>query len=261
MGLTPVTSTPIQERYSVLGLKVDAVQIPDTIDIIEHWIVSGAQGNYIVAANVHMIIEAIQDRSFAVVLERANLVAPDGMPLVWAARQRGFSLARRVYGPDLMLEFIRRTQDRNYRHFFYGGAPGVAERLVANLQSKLAFNSVGVLSPPFRKLTPEEDAAIVRSINSTKPDIVWVCLGCPKQERWMHEHADSIEAAAMIGVGQAFDIYAGTLGQAPAFMREHGLEWLFRLCIEPRRLWRRYLVYNSKFVFYSFLQHFGLRHF
>jgi N-acetylglucosaminyldiphosphoundecaprenol N-acetyl-beta-D-mannosaminyltransferase len=247
--------------FNVLGVEIAAVQIPDVISLVEHWIASGARGKYVAAANVHMVIEATQDRSFATVLEGASLVAPDGMPLIWAGRMHGHSLERRVYGPDLMIEFLRQTQDKNYRHFFYGGAPGVADKLVSNLQSTLRLNCVGTLSPPFRKLSPQEDGELVHAINSVRPDVVWVCLGCPKQERWMHDHADSISAPVMIGVGQAFDIYAGTLRQAPAFMRDRGLEWLFRLCIEPRRLWRRYLVYNTKFLFYSLLQRFGLRRF
>lgn len=246
-------------KFDVLGVKVAAVQIPDVISLVEQWISEGARGKFIAVANVHMVIEATQDRSFAAVLERASLVVPDGMPLIWAGRMHGHALERRVYGPDLMFEFLRQTQDRNYRHFFYGGAEGVAEKLVNNLQASMALNCAGSLAPPFRKVTAEEETEIIRSINSAQPDVVWVCLGCPKQEKWMQEHADSISAPVMIGVGQAFDIYAGTLRQAPAFMREHGLEWLFRLCIEPRRLWRRYLVYNTEFLFYSFLQSLGLR--
>jgi N-acetylglucosaminyldiphosphoundecaprenol N-acetyl-beta-D-mannosaminyltransferase len=247
--------------YNVLGVKLAAVQIPDVISRIEQWIDEGARGKYIALANVHMVMEAVHRKEFAAVLAKADLVAPDGMPLLWSAKQQGRSLKRRVYGPDLLFEFCRTTQTRQYRHFFYGGAPGIAEKMVKNLQKELELNCVGTLSPPFRDLEQSEEHEIIQTINAAQPDIVWVCLGCPKQERWMHDHAKSITAAAMIGVGQAFNIAAGALPQAPAFMREHGLEWLFRLCIEPRRLWRRYLIYNTAFIYYSFLQRFGLRHF
>jgi N-acetylglucosaminyldiphosphoundecaprenol N-acetyl-beta-D-mannosaminyltransferase len=255
------SGAPVRKHFSVLGVDVDALQIPDVTSVLESWIASGVRGKYVAAANVHMIIEAVQSRDFARVLSEAALVVPDGMPLIWLGRRSGHSLPRRVYGPDLMIEFLRDTQDRDYRHFFFGGVPGIAETLVRNLQSQVRLNCVGTNSPPFRPLSSEEDRQLVSEINSAKPDIVWVCLGCPKQERWMFEHREKIEAAAMVGVGQAFDIYAGNLRQAPAFLRNNGLEWLFRLCIEPRRLWRRYLVYNSKFIFYNLLESLQLRRF
>jgi len=247
--------------YNVLGVKLAAVQIPDVITLIEQWIEEGVRGKYIALANVHMVMEAVHRKEFAEVLAKADLVVPDGMPLLWSAKQQGLSLPRRVYGPDLLIDFCRTTQARQYRHFFYGGAPGVAEKMVENLQNKFDLDCVGILSPPFRNLEDSEEYEIIQKINAAQPDIVWVCLGCPKQERWMHNHARSITAAALIGVGQAFNIAAGTLPQAPAFMREHGLEWLFRLCVEPRRLWRRYLIYNTEFIFCKLLQRFGLRHF
>jgi N-acetylglucosaminyldiphosphoundecaprenol N-acetyl-beta-D-mannosaminyltransferase len=250
-----------RDQFSVLGTRIDAVQIPDAVAIIESWIAAGTRGSYVAAANVHMTIEAVQSESFASVLSNASMVVADGMPLIWLGRRQGFVLPRRVYGPDLMMHFLRSTQGRGYRHFFFGGAPGVAEKLVTNLQSQMDVNCVGTVSPPFRTLSPAEDQEVVDSINSARPDIIWVCLGCPKQERWMFEHSTKIEAAAMVGVGQAFDIHAGNLRQAPRIMRENGLEWLFRLCIEPRRLWRRYLIYNSKFIYYNVLQQLGLRDF
>lgn len=261
MGIILASKARAREQFAVLGVKIDSVQISDAICIIEDWIASGARGKYVAAANVHMIVEAVQNQSFASVLANAGLVVPDGMPLIWLGRRQGYSLPKRVYGPELMFEFFRRTKDRQYRHFFYGGAPGVAEKLVENVRSSVNINCVGILSPPFRTLSPDEDEALVKTINSARPDVVWVCLGCPKQERWMYDHSISIRAPAMIGVGQAFDIYAGNLRQAPTVMRENGLEWFFRLCIEPRRLWRRYLIYNSKFVYYNLLQGLGLRSF
>jgi N-acetylglucosaminyldiphosphoundecaprenol N-acetyl-beta-D-mannosaminyltransferase len=259
---TPSIETiQIRERYAVLGVDIDAVQIPTAIVTMESWIDSGVRGKYVAAANVHMIIEAVRNADFKMILQNAGMVVPDGMPLIWRGRRQGFELPRRVYGPDLMYEFCRSTQDKDYRHFFYGGAPGVAEKLVESLRSQVRINSAGTISPPFKSLSAAEDAALVDQINAAHPDILWVCLGCPKQERWMYEHRNVLNVPVMVGVGQAFDIYAGTLRQAPAFMRENGLEWLFRLCIEPRRLWRRYLLYNSRFLYYSALERCGARKF
>jgi N-acetylglucosaminyldiphosphoundecaprenol N-acetyl-beta-D-mannosaminyltransferase len=245
----------------VLGVDIDAVQIPDAIAKMESWIDSGARGKYVAAANVHMVIEAVRNAGFKNILMNADMVVPDGMPLVWRGRRQGFQLPRRVYGPDLMFEFFKSTQNKGYRHFFYGGAPGVAGKLVESLRSQLRIHSVGTLSPPFKPLSPAEDAALVEQINAARPDVLWVCLGCPKQERWMYEHRNTLNVPVMVGVGQAFDIYAGTLRQAPPVMRENGMEWLFRLCIEPKRLWRRYLLYNSRFLYYSALERCGARKF
>ena len=257
----PAGLSVVRGQFTVLGVHVAAVQIPDVISLIERWIASGTRGKYIALANVHMIMEAVHSRDFAEVLANADLVAPDGMPLIWSAKQQGIRLHRRVYGPDLLIDFCRSTENRNYRHFFFGGEPGVAEKMVRNLQKKFALNCVGTLSPPFRKVDKDEDRDIVETINAAHPDILWVCLGCPKQERWMYEHRADINAAVMVGVGQAFDIYAGTVKQAPSFMRENGLEWLFRLGHEPKRLWRRYFIYNTKFIYYQLLQRLRLRYF
>jgi N-acetylglucosaminyldiphosphoundecaprenol N-acetyl-beta-D-mannosaminyltransferase len=251
----------MRARFAVLGVDIDAVQIPDAIARMVDLIASGARGKYVAAANVHMIIEAVHNPGFKDVLKNAEMVVPDGMPLVWRGRQQGAQLPRRVYGPELMFEFCRTTQNKGYRHFFYGGAPGVAQKLVGSLRTQMRIDCVGTLSPPFKPASPADNMAFIDQINAARPDVLWVCLGCPKQERWMYEHRELLNVPVMVGVGQAFDIYAGTLRQAPALMRENGLEWLFRLCIEPRRLWRRYLIYNSRFLYYSALERCGARKF
>jgi N-acetylglucosaminyldiphosphoundecaprenol N-acetyl-beta-D-mannosaminyltransferase len=248
-------------RFAVLGVDIDALQIPDAIARMVDLIALGARGKYVAAANVHMIIEAVHNPGFKDVLKNAEMVVPDGMPLVWRGRQQGVQLPRRVYGPELMFEFCRTTQSKGYRHFFFGGAPGVAEKLVDSLRTQMRIDCVGTLSPPFKPTSPAENMTFIDQINAARPDVLWVCLGCPKQERWMYEHRELLNVPVMVGVGQAFDIYAGTLRQAPALMRENGLEWLFRLCIEPRRLWRRYLIYNSRFLYYSTLERCGARKF
>jgi N-acetylglucosaminyldiphosphoundecaprenol N-acetyl-beta-D-mannosaminyltransferase len=165
-----------------------------------------------------------------------------------------------VYGPDLLLACCSRSLASGYRHFFYGGAPGVPERLIERLSARFPGLCVaGGFSPPFRALTSEEDLALVRRINEAQPDIVWVGLSTPKQERWMWEHRGRLKAPVFIGVGAAFDFHAGLKRQAPRWMQRNGLEWVFRLLTEPRRLWRRYLRNNPVFVWLTLLQGLGLR--
>jgi N-acetylglucosaminyldiphosphoundecaprenol N-acetyl-beta-D-mannosaminyltransferase len=183
------------------------------------------------------------------------LVTPDGMPLVWLSRLMGFRDVERVYGPDLMLAVCERSTARGYRHFFYGGAPGVAEKLVVRLQSRFpGLQVAGIDSPPFRHLTLQEDRAVVEHINTARPDIVWVGIGTPKQERWMAMHVGQLSAPVLIGVGAAFDFHAGLKKQAPRWMQRSGLEWSFRLMTEPRRLGRRYLINIPWFLWSVLLQ-------
>ena len=239
-----------RRTFDVLGVRVNAVQIPDMIDTMRQWIEERKQCHAIAVTGMHGVMEAQHDRAFKEVLNAADAVVPDGMPLVWLGRLKGLSLRRRVYGPELMMRFCERTASAGYRHFFYGGAPGVSEKLAGILQDKYSgLRVAGTYSPPFSALTEEEDAQIVASINAANSDIIWIGLGTPKQETWMMEHREKLRAQVIVGVGAAFDIHAGTKAQAPIWMQENGLEWLFRLAQEPRRLWRRYLVYGSEFVF------------
>jgi len=231
-------------------MSIAAVQMPDVVAKIEKWIVGRERSHFICVANVHVIMEGRQDPSFGEVLRSADLCVPDGMPLVWLGRRRGHALYKRVYGPDLLIDFCRTTKDAGYAHFFLGGRPSVANKLANKLQRRFpGVRVVGICSPPFRKLTQQEDDEITEQINRAAPDVLWVGLGCPKQERWMREHRDSLRVPVVVGVGQAFDIHSGETPQAPRWMQENGLEWLFRLYREPRRLWRRYLIYNPKFIF------------
>jgi N-acetylglucosaminyldiphosphoundecaprenol N-acetyl-beta-D-mannosaminyltransferase len=177
------------------------------------------------------------------------------MPLVWIGRRHGFPLARRVYGPELMLRFWQDTVSTGYRHFFYGGAPGVADALARNFSCQFPAHEIaGAFSPPYRTLSSDEDEAICSAINHASPDIVWVGLGTPKQERWMLDHRHKLSASILIGVGAAFDFHAGTIRSAPAWMGDHGLEWLFRLVQEPRRLAHRYLVRGTEFAALSLFE-------
>ncbi|MBI3895972.1 MAG: WecB/TagA/CpsF family glycosyltransferase [Acidobacteria bacterium] len=246
----------------LLGVRVNMLQIPDVIGRMEEWIRNRDGTHYITLTNVHSVVEAQHNAAFREVLCAADLSVPDGMPLVWLGRSRGHSLRRRVYGPDLLWDFCKETHQEGFGHFFYGGAPGVAEALIESLRSNCPLlKIVGTYSPPFRPLTPEEDGQIVETINRAAPEILWVGLGCPKQERWMYEHRQRLQVPVMVGVGQAFDIYAGRIRQAPRWMRESGFEWLFRLFHEPRRLWKRYLVYNTEFIVCLFLEKIGWKRF
>jgi N-acetylglucosaminyldiphosphoundecaprenol N-acetyl-beta-D-mannosaminyltransferase len=234
----------------VLGVEVDAVQIPQVIARMEQWIAERRECHYVTLTNVHAVMEAYRVSRFKVVLSEASIVCADGMPLVWLARMRGHhGMRRRVYGPELMLELLSTTATRGYRHFFYGGRPGVPEQMVANFRRSFPIEIAGIYSPPFRPLSDTEDATVVRLINNAAADVLWVGLGCPKQEYWMHAHHNQLNVPVVLGVGQAFDVFAGNLAQAPSWMREHGLEWLFRLFLEPERLWKRYLIYNTEFLY------------
>lgn len=253
---TDSTSTPC---FRVLGVRVDAVQIPDVVAQMEQWIARREASRYVAVTGMHGVTEAHHDATLKHILSNADLVVPDGMPLVWIGRWSGHDLKRRVYGPELMLAFMQETGNR-YRHYFYGGAPGVPERLAERLRQKIPELQVtGVYSPPFRPLTEEEERSIAARINDAAPDVVWVGLSTPKQEKWMHRFRSRLSAPVLVGVGAAFDIHSGRAKQAPAWMRENGLEWLFRLITEPRRLWRRYLLLGPKFVFLACLELLGVR--
>jgi len=248
--------------FSVLGIRVNAVQIPDAIAWMEHRIALRQGASYVAVTGMHGVSESRREPAFRDVLNGAGLVVPDGMPLVWIGRLRGFGLRRRVYGPELMLEFCRATAGRGLRHFFYGGAPGVADTLAERMAERFPGLVVaGTWCPPFRPLTPEEDADVVARINASNADIVWVGLSTPKQERWMHQHRAQLHVPVLVGVGAAFDMHSGRLKQAPVWMRENGLEWFYRLVQEPRRLWYRYIVLGSQFVFAASLELAGLKRF
>lgn len=248
-----------RERFDVLGTRVDAVDPERALSRIAEWIASG-EHRYICLTNVHAVMEAHRDEGLRRIHEAAGLAVPDGMPLVWVGRLKGHRTVRRVYGPDLTLSLCERAARLGYRCYFYGGAPGVAGQLAETFARRFpGLQVAGAEAPPFRPLTAEEDDAVVRRINAAAPDVVFVGLGCPKQERWMAEHRSRLEAPALLGVGAAFDFHTGRVRQAPRWMMRAGLEWLFRLTQEPHRLWRRYLLYNALFLFHLTLELSGLR--
>jgi N-acetylglucosaminyldiphosphoundecaprenol N-acetyl-beta-D-mannosaminyltransferase len=238
----------VRERADVLGVKVSPVSLAGAVDTIEEWIARGAR-QYVCVTGVHGVMESQRDPELLEIHNRAGLVTPDGMPLVWISRRQGFGGVTRVYGPDLMVECCRRSVEGGYRHFLYGGAPGVPDLLAAKLTDRFpGLRIVGTHSPPFRPLTPDEDRDVCRLISEARPDFVWVGLSTPKQERWMAAHVGRIEAPVLLGVGAAFDFHAGLKSQAPAWMQARGLEWLYRAMTEPRRLGPRYLRNNPAFL-------------
>lgn len=218
------------------------------VDEFARWIREGEQ-HYTCITGVHGVIECQSDAELRAIHNASGLTTPDGMPMVWASRRAGATWVQRVYGPDLMLAVCERAVAEGWTFFLYGGREGIPELLESRLVTHYpGLRIVGGWSPPFRALTPDEDAALVDRINGLAPDIVWVGLSTPKQERWMAAHAGRLHAPVMVGVGAAFDIHAGTLPQAPRWMQRSGLEWAYRLFREPRRLWRRYTSIVPRFL-------------
>jgi N-acetylglucosaminyldiphosphoundecaprenol N-acetyl-beta-D-mannosaminyltransferase len=243
--------------FRVLGVPVHAVQIPGVVSQMRLWIQSGVTGRYIAVTGMHGIAESRTDNDFRRALDSADLVVPDGMPLVWLGRWHRHPLKRRVYGPELMETFCRET-GATYSHFFYGGGPGTAELLADSLRQRYGIVVAGTYCPPFRPLTKEEQHDVTSRIAASSPEVLWVGLSTPKQEKWMHQNRQQLPVQVMLGVGAAFDFNSGQARQAPAWMRENGLEWLFRLLMQPQRLWRRYLVLIPKAAGLVLLELLGL---
>ena len=237
----------MRQRIDVLGSKIDVVSWAEAIDRVMSW-AKRRESKYICACNVHVVVTAKRDVHLAKAIDHCDLATPDGMPIAWSIRRAGFRHQQRINGPDLMLQSCLRAGQDGVPIFLFGSA----ETTLAALRTKLLALSpnlriAGIYSPPYRKFSDAEDAEIATTINASGAGIVFVGLGCPKQELWMEQQRGTIKAV-MIGVGAAFDYHAGTLKRAPGWMQSIGLEWLFRLAAEPRRLWRRYLVTNSVFI-------------
>jgi len=244
--------------HKVLSAFIDAVTWPDALARIATW-AAARESRYVCICNAHSVVTAGQDPAFGTVVEQADMATPDGAPVAWMMRKLGFSMQQRINGPDLMWKYCAEAADRKESIYLYGGT----EETLAILQTKLAnafpaLQVAGAYSPPFRALTPAEDAAVVERINASGAGTVWVSLGCPKQELWMAAHRGRINAV-MVGVGAAFDYHAGTIQRAPLWMQNSGLEWLHRLVSEPRRLWRRYFFTNSIFIYGAIRQLLGNR--
>lgn len=235
-------------RIDVLGVGVSAINMEMALQTVTSWIETGER-HYVCVTGVHGVMESQRDPELLAIHNGSGLTTPDGMPMVWAGRAAGARWMDRVYGPDMMLAVLAESERRGWRSFFYGGAPGVADELVRRLGAMFPTMEVaGTYSPPFRTLTEAEVQEVVAMIDDSGADLVWVGLSTPKQERWMAELRPLLTAPVLFGVGAAFDFHAGLVRQAPRWMQRSSLEWLYRLSREPRRLWRRYLTNNPRFV-------------
>ncbi len=234
-------------RKRVLQIELNSVDYAEATTRVVGW-ANRNESRYVCVANVHVLMEAYDTPAFANIVNNADLVTPDGMPLVWMMRMKGVKGQERVYGPKLMLRVLEAAAQEGIHVGFYGSKPRVLDSLAKQLQLQYPKLSVAYShSPPFRELSPEEDASIVSRINESGARILFVGLGCPKQEIWMAQHRGRVKAV-MLGVGAAFDFLARAKPQAPAWLQHIGLEWLFRFSTEPRRLWKRYLFHNPRFV-------------
>lgn len=241
-------------RVNILGVGVSAVNMDQVISAMEEWI-GRRQSAYICLAPAHAIMGCVDDASLRRVYNCSGLTVPDGMPIAWLLRWYGYSHVERVYGPDLMMAVCKRSVRDGWRHYFYGGAEGVAERLIQKLLLVCpGLQVAGWETPPFRVASSEERQQTIERVRAARVDILWVGIGSPRQERWMAEHVHLLDVPVLVGVGAAFDFLSGCKPQAPRWMQRSGLEWLFRLCSEPRRLWRRYLLGYPRFVALLFLQ-------
>ncbi len=235
-------------RVDLLGVKLNVLSLDSAVEEMDAAIARRERG-YVSTCPVYTVMLGHERDDVRAALNGATWATADGVPVMWAQRWLGGRGAERVYGPDLMQALCARSAERGYRQFFLGGGPGVAEQLAANLQRlHPGLQVAGVSCPPFRALSDAEEATLVESINASGADIIWVGLGSPKQDLWMARLRSRLEAPLLVGVGAAFDFHTGRIAQAPRWMQRSGLEWAFRLASEPRRLWRRYLIYNPKFV-------------
>ena len=249
-----------EPRINVLGTTVDALNLDQAIQQIREWLADDTTGRYVCVTDVHCIMQSYRRSDVRNAYNSASLCVPDGMPLTWMGRALGQRTMGRVYGPDLMLRLLELSAQEGYTNFFYGGAEGVAKQLELRTTSRIPdLKVVGTYTPPFRPLTSEEREHVISVINNARPDLLWIALGAPKQELFMEEFHDALRAKVMIGVGAAFDFHTDRVRQAPRWMMGLGLEWFFRLCIEPRRLAPRYLRNNPAFLWHVFLQLTGLR--
>lgn len=252
-------------RVEILGVPVSKVDRRSAVAKIAGWVSErrSAQrpgvAHYVCACDVHSVMRAQSDGAHMRALRTADMIVPDGAPLAWVSWLRGEREVGRVPGPDLLTAVCERSLAEGWTHYFYGGAPGVAGKLAKDLADRYdGLNVAGSECPPFRAMSADEVAGDIERINASGADIVWIGLGCPKQEIWMLENHARLQGRVVIGVGAAFDFHTGRIERAPAWMRERGLEWLHRLASEPRRLWRRYLVLAPKFVAMSLAETVGL---
>lgn len=253
------TSTSAHARANVLGVQVSAIDMAGALAVADHCLSSGERG-YICLTGVHGVMEAFKDSHFRLILNRSLLNAPDGMPMTWVGRMQGHLRMDRVFGPDLMLELCRLSAKRGYRQFLYGGQAGVADLLAEALTARIpGLQIVGTHTPPFRNLDEHEQDQLIGEIRRTRPDILWVGLSTPRQERFMVQYYDRLQVPLMVGVGAAFDYHTGRIRDCAPWIKRAGLQWLHRLIQDPKRLARRYFRTHPAFVWHISMQLLGVR--
>lgn len=246
-------------KANVLGIGIDAVNMEQALEQIANDLRQRRKG-YVCLTGVHGVMEAQRDPVLARIYAGAALAAPDGMPTVWIGRHQGHKNMERVTGPDLMLEVISRAEFSTYSHFLCGGKNGVAQELRDKLVASYpSVNIAGIYSPPFGPMSNEQEAAFVEMVSNSHPDIIWVGISTPKQERFMAHYLPLLETTLMFGVGAAFDFHTGRIADCADWIKRAGLQWFDRLLQDPRRLWKRYLRNNPPFLVYSFLQLTGIK--
>lgn len=243
--------TPELKTCNILGVNINVTNMQNTVKVITENL-DDIKGNYICVSNVHTTVMSHEDESYKRIQNNGFMALPDGKPLSIISKRRGFKEAERVTGPDLMEEIFNISEKKGYSHYFYGSTQETLDTLRIKLKEKYPnINIVGMHSPPFRKLTNKEDKEIIENINKTNADFIWVGLGAPKQEIWMHEHKGKV-TGLMLGVGAGFDYHAGKIERAPKWMQNYSLEWLYRLYQDPKRLFRRYMETNFKFIWLNY---------
>ena len=239
-----------QVEVNFFGTWIDQQDEALQVEQVNAFIASGS-AHYVTYSNVHVVVTAHKDEELRQAVNEADIASPDGKPMEFVARLKGLKEFRRCSGPDMMLALLEESQEKGYTNYFYGSTQETLDLLKEKLLQR--FPNLKILkmySPPFRSLTQDEEDAIITEMNTLSPDLIWVGLGAPKQEKWMHAQRGKLQRGVMLGVGAAFDFHAAKLKRAPRWMQQVGLEWFFRLMSEPRRLFKRYFVTNSLFILY-----------
>jgi N-acetylglucosaminyldiphosphoundecaprenol N-acetyl-beta-D-mannosaminyltransferase len=258
-GLSMPDSAFVHAYADVLGVKISAINMKLAVELADQWVAKGNPG-YGCVTGVHGVMEAQADSEFLQILNHACINTPDGMPMSWVGHLQGFREMNRVFGPDFMAGMCRLSVERGYRNFLYGGKPGVAELLSETLRRKFpGLQVVGTYTPPFRSLTLVEEEEILERVAESRPDILWVGLSTPKQERFMAQYVDRLQVPLLVGVGAAFDYHTGSIRDCSEWIKRAGLQWMHRLIQNPRHLWRRYLRNNPAFLWHIAWQISGLR--
>ena len=235
------------QHCEILKTNINVTNMSDTIKYIGGHL-DDLRGKYICVSNVHTTVMSYENEEYRKIQNGAAMALPDGAPLSSYSRRKGYKQAQRVTGPDLMLELFAISKEKGYRHYFYGATEETLQSMKEVLERDYpGIQIAGMYAPPFRALTPQEDAQIVAKINESRPDLIWIGLGAPKQEEWMYQHMGQLQGV-LIGVGAGFDYLAGYIKRAPRWMQRMSLEWLYRLLQDPKRLWRRYFTSNVKFI-------------